>query len=209
MCHDATIPSRGTSPSTPLVHQPPTMERLQMATTPVTNGGKATVQYDQITIQGQTFKVPLRYAAGHPLTEGEAGALNQTLHENLRNNFAKKVSDGVEAGIPLETLQQQLDDYANDYQFGVRTGGGGFRGDPVMTAAMNVARDLVRNAVKAKNLPADDWPASRVSQAAKALLDSQGEDGKIISMARKQIEAEREAAKEAMASVTELLGSAA
>lgn len=165
-------------------------------------------QYDQITIQGQVFRVPLRYSVGHSLTEGEAAALNQTLHENLRNNFAKKVSEGTEAGVPLETMQQQLDDYANDYQFGVRTGGGGFRGDPVTTLAMNVAREVIRNAIKLKALNQDDWPASRISQAAKALLDSQGEDGKIMQTARKQIDAEREAAKEAMASVNELLGGA-
>ena len=165
--------------------------------------------YDQITIQGQTFKVPIRYAAGHALTEGEASALNQTLHENLRNNFAKKVAEGVEAGVPLETLQQQLDDYANDYQFGVRTGGGGCRGDPVMTLAMGIARELVRTAIKAKGYDMDDWPAPKISQAAKALLEQQGTDGKIISTARKQVEAEKEAAKEAMASVNELLGATA
>lgn len=165
--------------------------------------------YDQITIQGQTFRVPIRYAAGHALTEGEASALNQTLHENLRNNFAKKVAEGVEAGVPLETLQQQLDDYANDYQFGVRTGGGGFRGDPVMTLAMGIARELVRTAIKAKGYDMDDWPAPKISQAAKALLEQQGTDGKIISTARKQVEAEKEAAKEAMASVNELLGATA
>lgn len=162
--------------------------------------------YDQITIQGTVFRVPVRYAAGHTLNDGEASALNQTLHENLRNNFAKKVAEGQEAGLPQETLQQQLDDYANDYAFGVRTGGGGFRGDPVMTQAMNMARDLVRNQIKVKNLDNDEWPAARISQAAKALLDSQGEDGKFITMARKQVELEKEAAKEAMASVNELLG---
>jgi len=166
----------------------------------------ASNNYDQITIQGQTFRVPLRYIAGHTLTDGEAGALNQTLHENLRNNFSKKVAEGIEAGMSTEVLQQQLDDYANDYQFGVRTGGGGFRGDPVMTLAMNIAREMVRSAIKTKNLNSDDWPASRISQAAKALLDSQGEDGKIIQTSRRQVEAEKEAAKEAMASVHELLG---
>jgi hypothetical protein len=164
------------------------------------------IAYDQITIQGTVFKVPIRYAAGHTLTDGEASALNQTLHENLRNNMAKKVAEGQDAGLPTETIQQQVDDYANDYQFGVRTGGGGFRGDPVMTLAMNIAREVVRNAIKVKNLDSDEWPASRISQAAKALLDSQGEDGKMIAMARKQVEAEKEAAKEAMASVNELLG---
>lgn len=164
------------------------------------------ISYDQITIQGTVFRVPVRYAAGHTLNDGEASALNQTLHENIRNNMAKRVAEGQEAGLPTETIQQQVDDYANDYAFGVRTGGGGFRGDPVMTLAMNMARDLVRNQIKVKNLDQDEWPAARISQAAKALLDSQGEDGKMIALARKQVEAEKEAAKEAMASVNELLG---
>lgn len=161
--------------------------------------------YDEITIQGQVFKVPIRYSAGHALTEGEAGALNQTYHENLRNNFAKKVSEGTEAGVTKDILQQQLDDYANDYQFGVRTGGGGFRGDPVMTLAMNIGREMVRQAIKAKGLDLEEWPAARVSQAAKALIDSQGEDGKIVATARTQVEAEKAAAKEAMQAVSELL----
>src|SRR5215475_6605845 len=139
--------------------------------------------YDQITIQGHVFRVPIRYAAGHTLNDGEAGALNQTLHENLRNNFASKVRDGVEANVPLETLQQQLDDYASDYQFGVRTGGG-FRGDPVMTLAMNAAREVIRQAIKAKGLDMDEWPASKITTAAKSLLEVQGADGVIITMAR-------------------------
>jgi hypothetical protein len=182
----------------------PTAQTINPAMVPATNSGEAT-RYDQITIQGQTFKVPLRYAAGHALTEGEASALNQTYHENLRNNFANKVRDGVEAGLSTAILQQQLDDYAQEYQFGQRVGGGGFRGDPVMTLAMNIARDMVRTAIKAKQLDADEWPASRVSQAAKALLDSQGEDGKIVSAARKQVETERAVAQENMQSINEML----
>lgn len=164
--------------------------------------------YEEIRIQGIDFKVPVRYAAGHVLKENEAGALNQTLHENLRNNFAKRVTDGIEANVPKEVLQQQLDDYAADYQFGVRSGGGGgFRGDPVMTLAMNIARDRVRNAIKAKNLDTEEWPATRISQAAKALLDTQGEDGKIVQLARQQVEAEKASAKEAMQEVGELIDS--
>jgi len=165
--------------------------------------------YEEITIQGKTFKVPVRYSAGHQLTEGEAGALNQTYHENLRNNFAKKVNEGDEAGITQEVLQQQLDDYANDYQFGVRTGGGGFRGDPVMTLAMNIAREMVRQAIKSKNLDQEQWPAQRVSAAAKQLIDSQGENGTIVATARAQVEAEKAAAKEAMQAVSEMLDASA
>jgi hypothetical protein len=162
-------------------------------------------EYDQITIQAQTFRVPLRYKTGDTLKENEAAALNQTYHENLRNNFASKVRDGLEAGTGLDVLQQQLDDYANDYQFGVRTGGGGYRGDPVMTLALNIARELVRQAVKAKALDPELWPAGRISTTAKALLDQQGEDGAIISTARKQVEAEKAAGQAAMAEVTEIM----
>jgi hypothetical protein len=71
---------------------------------------------------------------------------------------------------------------------------------------MNIAREMVRQAIKLKNLPDEEWPASRISQAAKALIESQGEDGKIVTTARRQVDAEKEAAKEAMASVNELLG---
>jgi hypothetical protein len=164
---------------------------------------------DQITIQGKSFNVPLRYQAGHVLTDGEASALNQTLHENLRNNFAKKVAEGDEAGLPQETLQQQLDDYANDYQFGVRSGGGGFRGDPVMTLAMNMARELVRKALKAKDQNMEDWPAGRISKFAKDLIDQQGENGKLITAAKKHLEAEKDAAKAALNEVNEMLGTQA
>ena len=46
---------------------------------------------EQIIIQGVTFNVPTPYAEGHVLATNEASALNQLLHENLRNNFASKV----------------------------------------------------------------------------------------------------------------------
>jgi hypothetical protein len=160
---------------------------------------------ETITIQGQTFRVQPRYAAGHQLKENEASALNQTYFENLRNNFAKKVSDGLEAGTGLDVLQQQLDDYAAEYEFGARTGGGGFRGDPVMTYAMGISREMVRNAIKAKGLNLDDYPASKITQTARALIDSQGPDGKIVTTAREQVAREKAAASEAMAEIGEIL----
>jgi hypothetical protein len=67
-----------------------------------------------------------------------------------------------------------------------------------MTLAMNAGREMVRMAIKQKGLDADEWPASRVSQVAKDLLASRGENGAIVQAARKQVEAEREAAKDSM-----------
>lgn len=165
-------------------------------------------QYDQITIQGQLFRVPIRYKAGDVLKENEAGALNQTLHENLRNNFASKVKEAGEAGVGIEVLQQQLDDYAADYEFGVR-GGGGPRGDPVLSLAMNVAREWVRRLVKERDLNQEEWGAARVTQAARALIERQGPNGTLMTGAREQIEKERKAAEDAMKEVAEVLAQAA
>jgi hypothetical protein len=61
--------------------------------------------------------------------------------------------------------------------------------DPVMTLAMNTARELVRQTLKQKDFNMDEWPASRISQVAKDLLDSQGEDGTIITVWRREVEA--------------------
>ena len=56
---------------------------------------------------------------------------------------------------------------------------------------MNIASELVRMAVKTKGLKREEWPATRITQAAKQLLDAQGENGRIITIVRQQVEAER------------------
>src|SRR5258705_1665321 len=96
---------------------------------------------EQITIAGSSFAVPVRHQEGHELTAGEASALNQTFHENIRNNLAKKAKEGV-------LTQDEVDTYANGYAFGVRTGGGGAPRDPVMSEALRIAKDQVKAARK-------------------------------------------------------------
>jgi hypothetical protein len=74
------------------------------------------------------FTIPKRYAEGHPLTEGEAKALNQLMMENIRNNVAPWVRS-AEAQAPgqvlslesHEALQVRIETYAIAYQFSVRT----------------------------------------------------------------------------------------
>jgi len=105
--------------------------------------------------------------------------------------------------VPDDVLQQQLDDYAQDYSFGERTGGGGgFRGDPVKTAAMNYAREIIRTKAKEKGM---ELEAPQVTKAAQQLLDMQGENGKLMQLAKAAVEAEKAAAQEALASATEIL----
>jgi hypothetical protein len=115
----------------------------------------------QITIAGKAFNVQPRYAEGHTLTANEASALNQTMFENLRNNFASRAKEGAD--------QAAFDEYAAGYQFGVRTGGGGSR-DPVETEAMNMARDAIKKSISAAGKKISDYSAKSISEAAVKLL---------------------------------------
>jgi hypothetical protein len=110
-----------------------------------------------ITIAGHPFTVPSRYEEGHELTAGEASALNQTLRENVRNNLAKK--EGL--------TQEQVNEYATHYEFGVRTPGAGRQSDPVMAEAMRLAKALLKDKLKAAGKKAD---ADAINEAAKNLL---------------------------------------
>lgn len=137
---------------------------------------------EQITIKGQLYNVPLRYAAGDELTAGEASALNQTFHENIRNNLAKKAEEG-------QLDQAGVDAYAADYQFGVRTGGASR--DPVMSEAMRIAKTKVTAALKSAGKKVSDYETSAINDAAKALIDR---DAQIMELARARVAQSQELA---------------
>lgn len=123
-----------------------------------------------ITIQGREFTAPLPYSAGHSLSENEASAFNQLLHENLRNNFAKTVKVAEEAGKADQAeLQRQFDEYASKYEFGQRrTGGGGDASlpkDPTLRQAHSMAREAIRALAKKKGFTVSaEWVASKVPE---------------------------------------------
>lgn len=144
---------------------------------------------EQITISGHSFNVPVRYEEGHELTAGEASALNQTYHENLRNNFAKKVKDAGEVA-DLSALQAELDKYAADYAFGVRTGGGGVTRDPVMSEAMRIAKKQIGDLIRAKGGKVTNYEPSAINNAAKALLE-RPEGAQIMEVARARVEEQK------------------
>jgi hypothetical protein len=158
---------------------------------------------EQITIAGHTFNVPVRYEEGHELTAGEASALNQTYHENIRNNFAKKVKDATEAGTAdIASLQAELDKYAADeYQFGVRTGGGSVSRDPVMSEAMRIAKKQIGDLIRAKGGKIADYENSAINDAAKALLAKPGIGEQIMSTARQRVEEQKALASEGLGDI--------
>lgn len=145
---------------------------------------------EQITIAGEVFSAPVRYSEGHELTAGEASALNQTYHENLRNNFAKKVKEAKEAGsFDQAHFQSEFDGYAAEYQFGVRTGGGGgATRDPVMAEAMRIAKSNLTMLLKQNGEKISDYEASTITEAVKSLIET---DPAILELAKTRLEEQR------------------
>lgn len=127
---------------------------------------------DRITIAGRVFTVPSPFAEGQVLTANQASALNQTFHENVRNNTAKRIKD-----LDADEAQAIVTEYADGYEFGVRSGGG-FRGDAVMTEAMSIAREAVRKGLQKAGYALSGEkkvPATKISELAKQALDKHPE----------------------------------
>jgi hypothetical protein len=139
---------------------------------------------EQITIAGSPFNVPVRYEEGHELTAGEASALNQTFHENVRNNLAKLGKDGT-------LTQEKVDSYAQSYQFGIRAAGGGATRDPVLAEAMSIAKAQIRAALKKKGVKFSTVEPSAINEAAKKLI---ARDDRIMEAAKARVAEAQDAA---------------
>lgn len=161
--------------------------------------------YADITIQGLTFSYPKPYVAGdHALTEGEAHTLNQTLGENLRNNYAATIRRKIEEyrkanNLPedqeigadvldKEELDSEFETLANEYEFGVRSGGGGTRApaDPVGKEAHKIALAKVKDALKKKNVDLTTVSKDQMSAWVKQALERYPT---IVEEARRRVEA--------------------
>ena len=119
-----------------------------------------------ITIQGHTFEAPARYAEGHVCSLNEANTLNQTLAENLRNNFASRLKKAIEASeaeggpeLDLDALRAEFAEYAETYEFnGKRAARAPV--DPIEKEATKIAGQMIAEALRAKNI---DVKAARES----------------------------------------------
>lgn len=162
---------------------------------------------ESITIQGLDFKVHSPYEAGHVLLADEASVLNQTFHENLRNNFASTVKDvKAEHGddLPedaLSKLQEEFDEYARDYKFGVRKGGTRAPADPIEAEAFRMAKESIRLKLKELGRKAE---ASVIADAAVKLLASD-KGGAYRTAATRRVQEAQKIAQESIADVLDNL----
>jgi hypothetical protein len=141
-----------------------------------------------ITIQGLEFEAPQPYVAGvHTLTEGEASALNQTLAENLRNNFAPSIKSAIAeyrkanglaedaevavTSLDYDALDSAFQKYADEYEFGVRKAGGiRTPTDPIQREAHRIALDKVKTALNVKNVKLTSVPKEKMAEFVSQVL---------------------------------------
>lgn len=159
----------------------------------------------QLKIQGLLFPFISRYAAGHVLTGEEALVLDQTLAENLRNNFASKIrakSDEIAKATPegetprgfteeeLTAFQNDFQAYASSYVFRAPRAGSGPQ-DPVERTARKIAKEMVMAALSAKNIKSNSLPEGKMEEFISAVLSRKPE---IMEEAKRRVEASKTSA---------------
>lgn len=92
------------------------------------------------------FEVPIRYQAGDTINAEEARSLNQTMRENIGNNFRQRVQAFLLEGKGTEAeIREAFDAYANSYEFSAASAG---TGKSTMTPLERESRKIATAIVK-------------------------------------------------------------
>ena len=118
-----------------------------------------------VIIQGKSFQIPRPFSESHVCTSSEAGVLNQILAENTRNNWGDRVKKAVaDESFDQAKMQAEIDEYLENYDFGVRRGRGPT--DPIEREALNMAKDIVKNALREKGFKLADVDTDDINRLA-------------------------------------------
>lgn len=160
-----------------------------------------------LTIQNIGFECAAPYAEGHVLTAPEAGVLNQTRAENLRNNFAKVVKDKIEAAAgetpprselnedEISSLKAAFEEYEAGYEFqGKRTSRAPV--DPVKREAVKIAKETILTALRARNIDPKSLKEGNLEQLIQNYIEK---NPSVLEEARARVEAVKASAADALA----------
>lgn len=156
----------------------------------------------EIVIQGVTVTVAQPYAEGHPLTAGEAKALNQVRAENIRNNMASvvksaKAEDGSITDEALASVAAAVAKYDVEYEFTLTSAGGGSRRtlDPLEKECIAIVKAQISAQIKAKGIKLKDVPKEKIEE----LIEQNKDNEKVVALAKKRLKE-----REGLASAVEL-----
>jgi len=159
----------------------------------------------QINIKGKgdeykdksiTFEFPLKFAEGHTCTAAEAKALNQTMKENLSNQFrarAQACIAGEEDALSEKELQKEFNARAGEYEFTLSNAGGGRSAlSPIEKAAKKIAMQVVGNKLAEEGITkkayfeADEANKEKYAENVAKLMENE----KVLALAKKRVESE-------------------
>lgn len=138
-----------------------------------------------VTVAKQALELPAPFAEGHQLRKVEADALNAQYHSAIRNQVAATVKEMADAGKPLEEIQQEVDKFIADFDFGQA---GTRTRNPVEAQALDIARELVKDALRRKGVTLGDVSSKAISQKAREILADSEKGEKIRERARQIVE---------------------
>lgn len=155
----------------------------------------------KIRIGQYAFAIGSPFRTGHILNQNEADALNGLRAENIRNNV-KKLVDKATQGLPqgqlldstiLNTLEEEISDYARTYSFGERREPkGGIR----KTAFEQELRSVAEERISTQQRQLD---IQLTEDAFEAAVEQQMQLAPVIDEARQRVSKRQELAAQALA----------
>ena len=147
-----------------------------------------------LNIYGQEFTVTQPFAEGHVLTPGEAKQLNQVRAENVRNNFASKIKEAVEAGdtAKLNEVREAFAKYDAEYVMTLSSVGTSRSTDPVEREARSLAREYLKAHLAKSGRSMTKTPEGETDESWKEKVagevDRIAATEQILKLAKRQVE---------------------
>lgn len=119
---------------------------------------------DRITINGNTFEIPVRFGPGHVCSIGDAQVLQAKFAERIRKRFADKIGATCTASGHVgwqNRIWQMAEEFVFDFD------------NPVEAEAFVMAQQVVKQAIRRDKGFLKDYTQASINEAARKVLQSE------------------------------------
>lgn len=157
------------------------------------------------TINGLEFTISQPYDAGHPLTEAEARALNQTRSENIGNNVRAKIKEMQEKGESESAIAAYVAEVDGKYEFTLANVAASRKLDPIEREARSIAKELLKGhlastgrklTVAPEGLTQEEW-----DEKVEGEIDRIAASEQVLKQAKKNVDAKKKTADSLMEAI--------
>lgn len=143
----------------------------------------------EITANGLTYDLADKYGEGYTVDAAEAAALNQLRARKVSAAWSQLGRNTVKRGAEFDNSQDAFNQYAQNYTFGQRSGGGGAprTKDPVIVEARKIVREAMIAQLKATGGNIKSLPKEQVS----AYIEEQIKREDVLGLARERVQGKK------------------